>query len=231
MTAASVKRCRASSSENASAAVRAGERVFLSAGNAVAAGRNRRGLGDAAAQTHAALDRLEAGARGRRRLARQHHQAHHLHRRSRLPHGRVRGDRRAAAERASGQHRARRRRPAAAGADRPDRRRGGDPERAAPRRIRPYTFESWHGQGFAWQGSMVLATDDEFFVRGQTGARLDHYGDDWPRPHRRGRRRAGRPRADQPRDPARRGGLVASTRSARSRSTSAIAPTARRSIR
>ena len=55
-----------------------------------------------------------------------------------------------------------------------------DAEAAIPsapaRRVRPYAFESWHGQGFAWQGSMVVATDDEFFVRGQTGGRLDHSG-------------------------------------------------------
>jgi enamine deaminase RidA (YjgF/YER057c/UK114 family) len=47
---------------------------------------------------------------------------------------------------------------------------------AAPRHTRPYTFDNWHGQGFPWEGSMVLATDDEFFVRGQTGAGLDHSG-------------------------------------------------------
>src|SRR5947207_11203548 len=47
---------------------------------------------------------------------------------------------------------------------------------AAPRHTRPYTFDNWHGQGFRWQGSMVLATDNEFFVRGQTGASLDHTG-------------------------------------------------------
>ena len=45
---------------------------------------------------------------------------------------------------------------------------------APAQRIRPYTFESWHGQGFAWRGSMVVATNDELFVRGQTGAHLDH---------------------------------------------------------
>jgi enamine deaminase RidA (YjgF/YER057c/UK114 family) len=47
---------------------------------------------------------------------------------------------------------------------------------APPRYTRPYTFDNWHGQGFPWEGSMVLATDDEFFVRGQTGAALDHSG-------------------------------------------------------
>ena len=47
---------------------------------------------------------------------------------------------------------------------------------APPRHTRPYTFDNWHGQGFPWAGSMVLATDEEFFVRGQTGAGLDHSG-------------------------------------------------------
>ena len=47
---------------------------------------------------------------------------------------------------------------------------------AAPRYTRPYDFDSWHGQGFPWHGSMILATDDEFFVRGQTGSGLDHSG-------------------------------------------------------
>ena len=41
-------------------AVRADERVFLSAGNALRADGTVAGPGDAAAQTHAALDRLEA---------------------------------------------------------------------------------------------------------------------------------------------------------------------------
>lgn len=48
--------------------------------------------------------------------------------------------------------------------------------KAPPKYTRPYDFDSWHGQGFPWQGSMILATDDEFFVRGQTGAGLDHTG-------------------------------------------------------
>ena len=47
---------------------------------------------------------------------------------------------------------------------------------APPRYTRPYTFDNWHGQGFPWHGSMVLATDEEFFVRGQTGSGLDHSG-------------------------------------------------------
>ncbi|MBK5927295.1 RidA family protein, partial [Rhodobaculum claviforme] len=44
------------------------------------------------------------------------------------------------------------------------------------RNIRPYDYDDWFGQGFAWHGSMVLVTPDEFFVRGQTGGALDHSG-------------------------------------------------------
>ena len=55
-----------------------------------------------------------------------------------------------------------------------------DAEAAIPsqpvRYTRPYTFDSWHGQGFPWHGSMVVSTDEEFFVRGQTGSALDHSG-------------------------------------------------------
>ena len=55
-----------------------------------------------------------------------------------------------------------------------------DAEAAIPSKpsnlTRPYTFESWHGQGFPWRGSMVIETDDEYFVRGQTGSHLDHTG-------------------------------------------------------
>jgi enamine deaminase RidA (YjgF/YER057c/UK114 family) len=45
-----------------------------------------------------------------------------------------------------------------------------------PTYVRPYRYESWYGQGFAWEGSMVLATENELFVRGQTGGALDHSG-------------------------------------------------------
>ena len=174
MTTAGVKRF-ALTSDNASAAVRAGERVFLSACNAVEPDGTVRGLGDAAAQTHAALDRLaealEAAGGSLRNI-------------TKLTTCIVdRGFRTAVyaaiAERLKGVH------PVStglvvAGLPRPELIVQIDAEAAIPRaparRIRPYTFESWHGQGFAWQGSMVLATGDEFFVRGQTGARLDHSG-------------------------------------------------------
>lgn len=42
--------------------------------------------------------------------------------------------------------------------------------------IRPYHYDKWFGQDFSWRGSMVVVTPDEFFVRGQTGGKLDHTG-------------------------------------------------------
>jgi enamine deaminase RidA (YjgF/YER057c/UK114 family) len=174
MTAANVKRI-ALWSENSSAAVRAGERVFLSAGEAIEPDGTVRGLGDAAGQTHAALDRLEAaleaagGSLGNITklttciVDRGHRTAVYA----------------AIAERLKDVH------PVStglvvAGLKQPELIVQIDAEAAIPsapaRRVRPYTFESWHGQGFPWQGAMVVATDDEFFVRGQTGARLDHSG-------------------------------------------------------
>jgi enamine deaminase RidA (YjgF/YER057c/UK114 family) len=170
----SVKRL-AAGSESESGAVRAGERVFLSAGNAVQLDGTVRGLGEPATQTHSALDRLEAAlaaAGGSLRnitklttciVDRGHRTAVYA----------------AIAERLKDVH------PVStglvvAGLKRPELIVQIDAEAAIPdtpaRRVRPYTFESWHGQGFAWQGSMVVATEDELFVRGQTGARLDHSG-------------------------------------------------------
>jgi enamine deaminase RidA (YjgF/YER057c/UK114 family) len=46
----------------------------------------------------------------------------------------------------------------------------------AVRRHRKYDLADWHGQNFAWQGSMVAAGATELFVRGQTGSRLDGKG-------------------------------------------------------
>jgi enamine deaminase RidA (YjgF/YER057c/UK114 family) len=174
MSAADVKRI-ALTLENESAAVRAGERVFLSAGNAIQPDGSVRGLGDAAAQAHAALDRLEealVAAGGS------------LVDITKLTTCIVDRGYRAAvyaaiAERLKNVH------PVStglvvAGLPRPELIVQIDAEAAIPsapvRRVRPYTFESWHGEGFPWQGSMVIATDDELFVRGQTGTHLDHSG-------------------------------------------------------
>jgi enamine deaminase RidA (YjgF/YER057c/UK114 family) len=150
MAAAGVKRF-AFTSESTSAAVRAGERVFLSAGNAVEPDGTVRGLGDAAAQTHAALERLtealEAAGGSLRNV-------------TKLTTCIVdRGYRTAVyaaiAERLKDVH------PVStglvvAGLPRPELIVQIDAEAAIPNapawRIRPYTFDSWHGQGFACSG-------------------------------------------------------------------------------
>ena len=108
--------------ENTSGAVRAGERVFLSAGNAVRPDGSVSGLGDPAAQTHAALDQLqtalEAAGGSLRSITKL--TTCIVDRGYRTA---VYAAIAAAAEGgASGQHRARGRRPAAPRADRSDRR-------------------------------------------------------------------------------------------------------------
>lgn len=45
-----------------------------------------------------------------------------------------------------------------------------------PSYVRPYDYDKWFGQDFSWKGSMVVVTPDELFVRGQTGGALDHSG-------------------------------------------------------
>ncbi len=40
-------------------------------------------------------------------------------------------------------------------------------------RHRTFGLNAWFGQDIAWQGAMVAATEDEIFVRGQTGSSLD----------------------------------------------------------
>src|SRR6201994_2632828 len=40
-------------------------------------------------------------------------------------------------------------------------------------RLRTFELKDWFGQDIAWQGAMVAAGDGELFLRGQTGAALD----------------------------------------------------------
>lgn len=155
-------------------AVRHGERVFLSGANALSSGA---GLsdGDAGKQAHAALDQMERALQAvGGSLANVTKLTTCLVDRGYRP-----AVYRAIMERLPNVH------PVStglvvAGLPQPDLVVQIDAEAAIPskgvRHTRPYTFESWHGQGFPWQGSMVLATDDEYFVRGQTGAGLDHSG-------------------------------------------------------
>ena len=156
-------------------AVRAGERVYLSGANALRADGAVAGPGDAAAQTHAALDRLEASLKAA---------GGSLANLTKLTTCIVdRGYRsdiyRIITERIPNV------RPVStglvvAGLALPELLVQIDAEAAIPsqpvRYTRPYTFDNWHGQGFPWHGSMVVSTDEEFFVRGQTGSGLDHSG-------------------------------------------------------
>jgi enamine deaminase RidA (YjgF/YER057c/UK114 family) len=156
-------------------AVRAGERVFLSGASALKSDGSIAGIGDAAAQTHAALDQLEAALKAA---------GGSLASLTKLTTCIVDRDYRAAVYAVIAQRLPEVRSVSTglvvAGLALPELIVQIDAEAAipsaAPRHTRPYTFESWHGQGFPWQGAMVLATDDEFFLRGQTGAGLDHSG-------------------------------------------------------
>lgn len=156
-------------------AVRSGERVFLSGASALQSDGSIAGIGDAAAQTHAALDQLETALKAAGGslasltklttciVDRGYRAEVYAVIAQRLPEVRAVS---------TGL--------VVAGLALPELIVQIDAEAAIPsvppRYTRPYTFESWHGQGFPWQGSMVLATDDEFFLRGQTGAGLDHSG-------------------------------------------------------
>lgn len=156
-------------------AVRAGERVFLSGANAIRGDGGIDGPGDAVAQTHAALDKLSAALEAA---------GGSLKNVTKLTTCLIdRGFRSdvygVIAKRLEGV------RPVSTGLvvnglPSPEAIVQIDAEAAIPsgpvQHVRPYTFDNWHGQGFPWQGSMVLRTDNEFFVRGQTGAALDHSG-------------------------------------------------------
>ena len=157
------------------AATRAGERVYLSGANALQPDGQVKGLGDAAAQTHAALDRLEAALRAA---------GGSLANLTKLTTCIVDRGFRAEIYRTIAQ-RLPDVRPVSTGLVVP-----GlglpelivqiDAEAAIPsggvRHTRPFTFEKWYGQDFPWQGCMAVGTDAEWFMRGQTGGRLDHSG-------------------------------------------------------
>ena len=161
--------CPASPTRTVSSAIRVGERVFLSGANALQQDGSVAGLGDPAAQANATLDRLEqalSAAGGSLAsltklttcvVDRGYRSEVYAVIARRLPNVRAVS---------TGL--------VVAGLPLPEMIVQIDAEAAipaaAPRYTRPYTFDNWHGQGFPWQGSMVLATDDEFFVRGQTGA-------------------------------------------------------------
>ena len=158
-----------------SSAIRAGERVFLGGANALQTDGRVAGLGDPAAQANAALDRLEDA------LSAAGGSLASLTKLTTCVVDRgFRTDIYAVIARRLPNVRAVSTGLVVAGLPLPEMIVQIDAEAAIPavppRYTRPYDFDSWHGQGFPWQGSMVLATDDEFFVRGQTGAALDHSG-------------------------------------------------------
>lgn len=156
-------------------AVRAGERIYLSAQSGARTDHSIAGLGDAAAQTNAAIDRLEAAltaAGGSLKditklttsiVDRGHRRDVYGAIRRRLPDvypvstGLV-----------------------VAGLPAAELMVQIDAEALAPpagapavTRHRKYDYPDWHGQNFSWQGSMVVAGATELFVRGQTGSTLD----------------------------------------------------------
>ncbi len=152
-------------------AVRSGDRVFLSGRGALRPDGSVAGLGDAAAQTDAALDNIEAAlnaAGGSLRditklttslIDRAHRKQVYetIGRRLKdvfpVSTGLV-----------------------VAGLSRPELMVQIDVEAvigAAVTRRRTFELKNWFGQDIAWQGAMVAAGPEEIFIRGQTGAALD----------------------------------------------------------
>jgi enamine deaminase RidA (YjgF/YER057c/UK114 family) len=156
-------------------AVRAGERIYLSAQSGAEADGLVAVLGDAAAQTNAAMDRLEAAlsaAGGSLKditklttsiVDRGHRREIYAAIRRRLPDvypvstGLV-----------------------VAGLPAAELMVQIDAEALAPasaatavKRYRAYDYPDWHGQNFSWQGSMIAAGAGELFIRGQTGSTFD----------------------------------------------------------
>lgn len=152
-------------------AVRAGERVYLSAASAWAPDGQVAALGDAAGQTHAALDRIEAA------LAAAGGSLKDI---TKLTTCIVDRDHRKAVYEAIGR-RLQGVFPVStglvvAGLPAPELMVQIDAEAvvgAAVTRHRTFELKSWFGQDIAWQGAMVAAGPNEIFIRGQTGATLD----------------------------------------------------------
>lgn len=155
--------------------VRAGERVFLSAQSALAPDGTVSGLGDASAQTHAAIDRIEAAlvAAGGS-----------LAGVTKLTTCIVDRDHRNAVYEAIGR-RLQGVFPVStglvvAGLPAAELMVQIDADAIVPvagaspvKRFRTFELEDWFGQSIAWQEAMVAATDSEFLIRGQTGSELD----------------------------------------------------------
>ena len=156
-------------------AVRAGERVFLSGQTARQPAGTVVGLGDPAAQTHAALDGIEAA------LAAAGGSLSHI---TKLTTSLVDRAHRKAVYETIGQ------RLAGVfpvstglivgGLALPELMVQIDAEAVVPavgsapvRRHRTFDMRDWFGQNIAWQGAMLVSSAEEIFLRGQTGSSLD----------------------------------------------------------
>jgi enamine deaminase RidA (YjgF/YER057c/UK114 family) len=152
-------------------AVRCGSRVFLSGRNALQHDGSVAGLGDAAAQAHAALDSIEAALQAAGGSLRDI---------TKLTTSLVDRAHRKPVYEAIG-HRLSNVFPVStgllvAGLPLPEMMVQIDAEAVVGspvQRLRTFEMKDWFGQDIAWQGAMVAAGESELFVRGQTGAALD----------------------------------------------------------
>ncbi len=152
-------------------AIRCGSRVFLSGRSALLPDGSVAGLGDAAAQTHAALDQLEAALQAAGGSLRDI---------TKLTISLVDRAHRKPVYEAIGQ-RLRDVFPVStgllvAGLPLPELMVQIDAEAVVGspvQRLRMFEMKDWFGQDIAWQGAMVAAGKTELFVRGQTGSALD----------------------------------------------------------
>jgi enamine deaminase RidA (YjgF/YER057c/UK114 family) len=155
----------------AAGAVRSGTRVFLSGRSALQPDGRVAGLGDAAAQTDAALDSIEAALQA---------SGGSLSDITKLTTSLVDRAHRKPVYEAIGR-RLRDVFPVStgllvAGLPLPELMVQIDAEAvvASPvQRLRTFEMQHWFGQDIAWQGAMVAAGETELFVRGQTGSALD----------------------------------------------------------
>jgi enamine deaminase RidA (YjgF/YER057c/UK114 family) len=152
-------------------AIRSGNRVFLSGRTALRPDGAVAGLGDAAAQTHAALDNIEAA------LAAAGGSLHDI---TKLTTSLVDRAHREVVYDTIGR-RLKDVFPVStglivAGLSHPELMVQIDAEAVvgtAVPRLRTFELKDWFGQNIAWQGAMVAAGPQDIFIRGQTGATLD----------------------------------------------------------
>jgi enamine deaminase RidA (YjgF/YER057c/UK114 family) len=154
-----------------SGAVRCGNRVFLSGGNAVQADGSVAGLGDAAMQTEAALDNIEAAliAAGSSLRDITKLTTSLIDRAHRKPVYETIGRRLKDVYPVSTGL-------VVAGLARPELMVQIDADAViggAVTRLHSFELKDWFKQDIAWQGSMVAAGPQDIFIRGQTGAALD----------------------------------------------------------